>query len=59
MLGAIFFAKRSAGFFAPNGWEFELTLFAACVTLAIVGAGGASIDAAFRGRHAAPDVPGV
>jgi putative oxidoreductase len=52
MLGAIFFAKRNAGFFSPNGWEFELTLFAACVTLAIVGAGGASIDAAFRRPHA-------
>jgi putative oxidoreductase len=51
MLGAIFFAKRNAGFFAPNGWELELTLFAACVTLAIVGAGGASIDAAFRGHR--------
>lgn len=52
MLGAIFFAKRNAGFFAPNGWEFELTLFAACITLAIIGAGGASIDAALRGGRA-------
>lgn len=52
MLGAIFFAKRNAGFFAPNGWEFELTLCAVCVTLAIVGAGGASIDASLRGHHA-------
>jgi putative oxidoreductase len=51
MLGAIFFSKRHAGFFAPNGWEFELTLCAVCVTLAIIGAGGASIDAAVRGRR--------
>jgi putative oxidoreductase len=51
MLGAIFFSKRHAGFFAPTGWEFELTLCAVCVTLAIIGAGGASIDAAVRGRR--------
>lgn len=53
MLAAIYFAKRNAGFFGPEGWEFELTLCAACLTLAIVGAGGASIDAALRGRRAA------
>ena len=52
MLGAIFFAKRHAGLIGQNGWELEITLFAACVTLAIVGAGGASIDAAMRGRRA-------
>src|SRR4051794_3265359 len=33
MLGAILFAKRNAGFFAPNGWELELTLAVACITL--------------------------
>jgi putative oxidoreductase len=53
MLGAIFFAKPHAGLFAPNGWELELTLCAACVTLAMVGAGGASIDAALRARRVA------
>lgn len=53
MLGAIFFAKRHAGFFSPKGWELELTLCAAALTLAIIGAGGASIDAAWRGRRAA------
>jgi putative oxidoreductase len=52
MLGAIYFSKRNAGFFGPKGWEFELTLCAACITLAIVGAGGASIDAALRRRRA-------
>jgi len=51
MLGAIFFAKRDAGFFGPKGWEFELALCAVCVTLAIVGAGGASIDAALSARR--------
>jgi len=52
MLGAIYFAKRDAGFFSPKGWELELALCVACITLALVGAGGASIDAAFRGRRA-------
>jgi putative oxidoreductase len=51
MLGAIFFAKRHAGLIGQNGWELEITLCAACVTLAIVGAGGASIDAAIRARR--------
>ncbi len=58
MLGAIFFAKRHAGFFSPQGWEFELAVCAACITLALVGAGGASIDAAFRGRRALPGTAG-
>jgi putative oxidoreductase len=53
MLGAIFFAKRHAGLIGQNGWELEITLCAACVTLALVGAGGASIDAAVRGRRGA------
>lgn len=53
MVGAIYFAKRHAGLYGPNGWELELTLCAACLTLALVGAGGASIDAAWRGRRAA------
>jgi putative oxidoreductase len=52
MLGAIFFAKRHAGLIGPNSWELEITLCAACVTLAIVGAGGASIDALGRRRRA-------
>ena len=51
MLGAIFFAKRTEGFFAPKGWEFELTLFTICVTLALIGAGGVSIDATFANRR--------
>jgi len=51
MLGAILFAKRNAGFFSPNGWELELTLCIVCITFVIIGAGGASIDAAVRGRR--------
>jgi putative oxidoreductase len=52
MLGAIYFSKRHAGLIGPNGWELEITLCAACITLALVGAGGASIDAALRRRRA-------
>ena len=51
MLGAIFFAKRTAGLLGPEGWELEATLCAVCVTLAIVGAGGVSIDAALSARR--------
>lgn len=51
MVGAIFFAKRYAGFFSPKGWELELTLCVVCITFAIIGAGGVSIDAAVRGRR--------
>jgi len=51
MLGVILFAKRTAGFFGPRGWEFELTLLAGCLTLAIIGAGGVSLDAALRSRR--------
>jgi putative oxidoreductase len=59
MLGAIFFAKRNAGFFAPNGWELELALCAASITLALIGAGGVSLDAARHSRRAtAPDAVG-
>jgi putative oxidoreductase len=48
MLGAIYFAKLHGGFFAPNGFEFELTLLAASLALALGGAGTASVDAARR-----------
>ena len=53
MLVAIFVAKLKGGFFAPNGYEFELTLFAACLTLAFLGSGGMSIDAALGGKRSA------
>jgi putative oxidoreductase len=46
MLGAIVFAKLHGGFFAPNGFEFELTLLVASLALAVGGAGAPSIDAA-------------
>lgn len=46
MVVAILTVKLQGGFFAPRGAEFELTLLAAALTLAAMGAGGFSIDAA-------------
>ena len=53
MLGAIVLAHLSAGFFAPDGFEFPLTLMVGTIALAITGAGAWSADgmiAARRGR---------
>jgi len=46
MTVAILVVKLSGGFFAPGGVEFELTLLAAALSLAALGAGGYSWDAA-------------
>lgn len=53
MAGAIGFAHFSAGFFAPQGYEFPLTLLAASLALALAGPGRFSLDAAIAGRRAA------
>jgi putative oxidoreductase len=57
MLGAIFIAHLSAGFFLPNGYEFALTLLGIAATLTITGAGRWSVDAliAVRSRAAGAD----
>lgn len=44
MTVAILKVRLAGGFFAPNGFEFELTLLAAALTLAAMGAGGVSVD---------------
>ena len=44
MLGAILLVKIKGGFFAPDGTEFELLLFAAAAALALIGPGTYSID---------------
>ncbi|MBI3791063.1 MAG: DoxX family protein [Gemmatimonadetes bacterium] len=53
MAVAILAARLQGGFFTPYGYEFELTLFGACLSLAALGAGGVSLDALRdRGSHA-------
>ena len=52
MLGAIFIAHLSAGFFAPNGYEFPLTLVAGLAAIALIGPGGYSLDAMISRRRA-------
>jgi putative oxidoreductase len=44
MLGAIAFVHLPAGFFAPKGFEFPLSLLGIATSLAIVGAGRYSLD---------------
>lgn len=44
VLGAIIFAKLSGGFFAPNGYEFELTLAAAAACIALAGGGAYTVE---------------
>lgn len=50
MLGAMVMVHLPAGFFLPNGVEFVLVLFAAAVSLALMGPGAFSVDAARRRR---------
>ena len=50
MLVAILVARLAGGFFTPYGYEFELVLLGACVTLALTGAGAPSLDTLLH-RH--------
>jgi putative oxidoreductase len=52
MLVAVAVVKIHGGFLAPDGAEFELTLMGACITLALLGSGGVSIDEAIKRRTA-------
>jgi putative oxidoreductase len=54
MAVVVLLVRLPGGFFAPQGVEFELTLCAAALTLALVGAGGVSLDAARRSRSTVP-----
>ena len=44
MTVAIFTARMHGGFFTPNGYEFELSLLGACLTIAAIGSGVVSLD---------------
>ncbi|HXY32250.1 MAG TPA: DoxX family protein [Gemmatimonadaceae bacterium] len=45
MCGAILFVKIHGGFFSPRGFEFELTLLASAVAIALLGPGAYSLRA--------------
>jgi putative oxidoreductase len=50
MLGAIWFAKRGGGLFAPKGFELELLLLASALCVALTGPGPISLRRAFSRR---------
>ena len=52
MLVAVVMVRIKGGFYAPDGAEFELTLLGACLTLALLGSGGVSVDEVIRHRTA-------
>lgn len=48
MVIAIIVARLHGGFFAPYGYEFELTLLSACLTFALSGPGHISLEDSWR-----------
>ena len=54
MVIAILVARLRGGFFAPYGFEFELTLLGACLTIAFLGAGPRPVATTMAGRMPAP-----
>jgi putative oxidoreductase len=56
MLVAILLVHLKAGFFAPMGFEYPLTLCLASLALALAGPGAYSVDGTIAGRRAAPTI---
>ena len=48
MVIAILVARMHGGFFAPYGYEFEMTLLGACLTFALYGPGRMSLEEIWR-----------
>ena len=53
MVVAILVARLRGGFFAPYGYEFELTLLGACLTFALIGPGRISFEEVWAKASAA------
>lgn len=51
MLGAIAMVHIAAGFFAPNGFEFPLTLIAGLAAIVLIGPGRFSLDSLIDARR--------
>jgi putative oxidoreductase len=51
MLTAVIGVHLKGGFFAPQGYEYPMTLGAICLALLISGGGIASVDRALAGRR--------
>lgn len=51
MVGAIVLVHLPAGFFAPNGYEFPLSLLGSALLLTVTGAGAYSIDSIIARRR--------
>ncbi len=50
MAGAIILVHLKNGFFGPKGYEYPLTLLAACLCMVLAGAGASSVEGIVRGR---------
>jgi putative oxidoreductase len=48
MTVAILVARMKGGFFTPNGFEFEMVLLGASLTIAAIGTGAVSLDRLFK-----------
>jgi putative oxidoreductase len=58
MVVAILVARLKGGFFTPYGYEFEMTLLGACLTMAAIGPGGISIESLLRRARSTPGTDG-